>query len=791
MKIGIIGATGKAGKMIAREAANRGLEVTAIIRPGSAHKLEKQYPVLERDIFEIAPEDVKGFDAVVDAFGTSFTKPGNEYLHQSTMEHLIKVFEQVPEVRLIVVGGAGSLYMNRDKSRLVIEDIPQNFRAVPENMAKAFEKLKASKVNWTYLSPAKTFDPGGIRTGRYILGTDYMIPNASGESYVTYADYAVAMVDELERKNHVQKRFTVVSDTVFHQDEKRLFNIRSSPFIRCGGYFGIYAAPMSGDGYGQTSLYIGSRRGAIVCNPDNRLMGLKPQCDGHDVPYAVMTTATELIVQTRYGNIAFCYAEPSLLLIKGDKGLGLKLERDMMIHEIMKKRGDDAWEGIFRWVCSLVFKPLSGSMTVDAPWEWEKLTTPRVRAYVNPGEDGFLLAIEEFTHAGWVRPQYPSYEEAISNVTKDWEAFLANIPHFVDPFEDKREEVAYLEWSHLVSPSGKIKRPLIYMTGTSCASEWQMCQHAVALGNDLELSVELLLNMFDEASPVGQLPDFYDDMRGIHQLIKPPLQGWALKLLMGNHDFAAEVPKDKLEALYNGCAKWANWFMLYRDDDHDGIPQYEHGDEAGFDDNSVFKYNPVMETPDLSSYLGLLFEALGDLAVILKKEKTESDDWYARSKEIIDKLIAHMWNGERFIALVSGTHEVVATDSFLYYIPIVLGKRLPQDIIDKLAEDLSIEGDLLTPYGLSCEKLSTSDDFKISGAMALGSILPPSNLLITTGLYSAGKTELAKLISQRYCQAMKDGGISMLMSPFMGSMGAFGGTWPACAYIIMAGICNK
>ena len=111
-------------------------------------------------------------------------------------------------------------------------------------------------------------------------------------------------------------------------------------------------------------------------------------------------------------------------------------------------------------------------------------------------------------------------------------------------------------------------------------------------------------------------------------------------------------------------------------------------------------------------------------------------------------MIDAMWNGERFVALVPGTHEVVATDSFLYYLPIVLGKRLPQEIIDKLAADLSVEGDLLTPYGLSCEKMSTSDDFDVARAMAKGTIIPPSNLLIATGLYEAGENKAGQAYRQ-------------------------------------------
>jgi putative NADH-flavin reductase len=791
MKIGVIGATGKAGTLIAREAAGRGHSVTAIIRPGSAVRLERSYPVIERDIFDIVPEDVAGFDAVVSAFGTPFSKPGNEYQHQTAMESLIKVFQGLKDVRLLVVGGAASLYEDKEKKLLVLEGIPKDFRAVPEHTLRAFENLKASSVNWTFFSPAKTFDAGGPRTGKYIAGTDFVIPNSAGESYCSYADAAVAIVDEIENKAFVGRRFTIVSDTPFNQDAKQLFNIGSCPFIRRGGYFGIYAPMMGGGDYGQAALYIGSRRGAIAAAAGNKLIDFALMYQGEKIPYSVKTSATELLLQSRSGNVRICFAEPSLMLIKGDPGMGLRFDKKMETHEIMKARGNRAWEGVFRWICSMVFNPLKGELKVDAPWKWEQLTTPQVVMDVVPGEDGFLLAIEEFTHAGWVRKAYPSYKEALENVRDEFNAFEKTIPHFDSQLEERRIEACYILWSHMVGPSGKIKRPLMYMFGTGCASEWQMCQNAVALGSiDLEVSTELLLNMLDEASPTGQLPDFYDDMRGIYQMIKPPLQGWALKLLMQKHDLAEKIPRGKLEAMYTGFAKWANWFMEYRDDDHDGIPQNEHGDETGFDDNSAFKISPVMATPELCAYLGLLFEALGDIAKMLGKPVQEYDQWYRRSKEIIEKMITHMWIGGRFVALVNHTHEVVATDSALFYLPIVLGKRLPQHIIDKMAEDLSQEGDLLTPYGIASEKLS-SKDFKLGQmVMSLGAVLPPTNILICTGLYDAGKTDLARLIARRYCKAMKDGGLTFLMNPFKGSFGGFAGSWAACAYVILAGLCT-
>ena len=130
MNIGIIGASGKAGWLITLEALKRGHRVTAIVRDRSKMK-DMGCEVLEKDLFALTANDVKAFDVVVDAFGTGGTDAAG---HQTSMEHLIRVMEKLPNVRLLVVGGAASLYTDAEKKKRVLETIPEQFRAVPMNM---------------------------------------------------------------------------------------------------------------------------------------------------------------------------------------------------------------------------------------------------------------------------------------------------------------------------------------------------------------------------------------------------------------------------------------------------------------------------------------------------------------------------------------------------------------------------------------------------------------------------------------------------------------------------------
>jgi len=209
MKIAIIGASGKQGNMILKEASTRGFEVTAIVRDKT--KITDAVTVVEKDLFQLTSADLKQYDVVVDAFNAP---PGKEELHQSALAYLTKIFEALPEARLIVVGGAASLFVDPAKKVRLLdtENFPKEYYPTASNMAEAFKKLQQSSIQWTFLSPAAYFDYAGKRTGSYKLGADNLIENAAGESYISYADYAIALVDEIEKKAHIRKRFTVVGE---------------------------------------------------------------------------------------------------------------------------------------------------------------------------------------------------------------------------------------------------------------------------------------------------------------------------------------------------------------------------------------------------------------------------------------------------------------------------------------------------------------------------------------------------------------------------------------------------
>ncbi|MDQ0087638.1 putative NADH-flavin reductase [Paenibacillus anaericanus] len=209
-KIAVIGATGKAGTQIIKEAAERGHEVTAIVR--NASKLaDKSVAVLEKDIFNLTSDDLTKFDVVVNAFGAPM---GEEHLHVEAGNVLIDALKGA-NTRLIVVGGAGSLYVDEAKTLKVLDtpDFPAMFLPTASNQGKNLEILQGtSDLNWTFISPSALFAEG-TRTGSYQSGKDNLLVNSKGESYVSYEDYAIAVVDEIDNPKHLNERFTVVSES--------------------------------------------------------------------------------------------------------------------------------------------------------------------------------------------------------------------------------------------------------------------------------------------------------------------------------------------------------------------------------------------------------------------------------------------------------------------------------------------------------------------------------------------------------------------------------------------------
>lgn len=208
-KVAIVCAAGKEGRLLVQEALSRGYEVTGFVRKES-DAVDPASKKVVKDLFDLTREDLAGFDAVIDAFGA--WTPDTLPLHKTSLKHLCDILSGT-KVRLLVVGGAGSLYVNAEHTVQVkdLESFPDVFKPLADNMGEALAQLRTrSDVLWTYLSPAGDFVADGERTGEYLVGGEEYFVNDKGVSRISYADYAIAMIDEVENANNIQKRFSVI-----------------------------------------------------------------------------------------------------------------------------------------------------------------------------------------------------------------------------------------------------------------------------------------------------------------------------------------------------------------------------------------------------------------------------------------------------------------------------------------------------------------------------------------------------------------------------------------------------
>ena len=208
MNVALYGATGKSGSRILQELVSRGHRVTAIVRDPA--KLPQQGPgvlVKQDDLSDpkkIAAA-INGAETVISAYAPPQDNPDAIV---GVTERQVDALSQRAHARLIVVGGAGTLPAAPGVTLVESGHLPEPYQPIAKAHIKAFNVLRNSTIDWTYLAPAAYFLPGE-RTGKFRLGKDELIADAQHESRISMEDYAIALVDELERPRHRQQRFSV------------------------------------------------------------------------------------------------------------------------------------------------------------------------------------------------------------------------------------------------------------------------------------------------------------------------------------------------------------------------------------------------------------------------------------------------------------------------------------------------------------------------------------------------------------------------------------------------------
>jgi hypothetical protein len=561
------------------------------------------------------------------------------------------------------------------------------------------------------------------------------------------------------------------------------FDLDLVPFSRLGTY--IAFSHLEATGNREEGLYLRSIHGESP-HPDNLQEAFKIELliSGKVVPFKEIASPSVLRLEAGEGFAEICIQKSKLVRVRG-AGVGVRFRAKTAMFDNTISRFGTYWQVTFhRLQVKYMFRPLEGQLIVDAPWDIDQ--SEHISIDVIPdGETGFAeCAIDEFLPV-WSNEEIEgSFEEAVQANEEEFQNWLGRMPEVPDTYTETRELAAYILWSCVVAPEGHLRRPAMLMSKNWMTSlwSWDNCFNAWALAyKHPHAAWDQFAVLMDHQDDSGGFPDSVNDRMKYWTYCKPPVHGWALKKMMEINDF---FDRDHLQQVYEPLCRWTQWWFDYRDDDKDGIPQYNHGNESGWDNSSVFAQPPPIESPDLTAFLVLQMEVLADIADSLAKPK-EAEVWRGRAKVVMNLLLDHSWKADQFVAPQSGSHEFHESESLLLFVPLILGDRLPINFREKLLQGLLEEGRFLTEYGLASE--SPKSPLYVSDGYWRGPIWAPTTMIMVDALASVGEIDLAKEVSRRYCDMAASSGMAENYDALTGEgLRDRAYTWTSSVFLILA-----
>jgi glycogen debranching enzyme len=402
------------------------------------------------------------------------------------------------------------------------------------------------------------------------------------------------------------------------------------------------------------------------------------------------------------------------------------------------------------------------------------------RGVVLEGE--WEAAIEELDSAREPYASSASFEKIAAAADAAFADFTDAIAAWRSEATPAAELAAYVLWSATVRPAGMVGRPAVLMSKhwMDKVWSWDHCFNALALAPGApELALHQFLLPFDHQDESGALPDSVTHTEVLYNFVKPPIHGWALHLL--RRRLPAPLPPGELASIYQSLTRWTRFWLRQRRAPDSALAHYQHGNDSGWDNATVFDAGRLAVTPDLAAFLILQTHELASLADELRRP-AEAAEWRRAAAHISEALLGELWNGEEFSVRSAETGEARTTASLLQLLPIVLGDQLPADIGVMLARRITTH---LTDHGLATER-PDSPHYQPDGYWR-GPIWAPVTVLIWDGLRRAGHTGLADEISARFRALCEKSGFAENFDALSGEgLRDRAYTWTAAAYLLLA-----
>jgi len=422
--------------------------------------------------------------------------------------------------------------------------------------------------------------------------------------------------------------------------------------------------------------------------------------------------------------------------------------------------------------------PLTGAFSVIGS---ERLGAGE-RAIEVGGDGGdWEISIEEVSSEPAPARSTESFDEVVAARASEFSTFAGGVA----PWHDDHPGAmlaAYVLWSATVRPLGFVTRETVLMSKhwMDKVWSWDHCFNALALARSHpELAIDQFLVVFDHQVATGALPDSVTHSEVLYNFVKPPIHGWMWAELRRRLPDA--VPPEVLLEVYRRLAGWTRYWLDHRRAPGATLPFYEHGNDSGWDNSTVFHVDRVVESPDLAAFLVLQLDELARLADEVAPDAAAG--WRRESELLLGALMRELWDGEQFIARSVAGRRVASTSSLLTALPVIASQRLPEEVAERLAEKVLTH---LTVFGPATE-LPSSPHYDADGYWR-GPIWAPSTVIVEAGLRAAGRHELADDVSERFRRLCERSGFAENFDALTGAgLRDRAYTWTASAYLLLAG----
>lgn len=483
-----------------------------------------------------------------------------------------------------------------------------------------------------------------------------------------------------------------------------------------------------------------------------------PVVDGKEVPYTYEAGPEELVLHTDSADIRICYADEKTILVYSEgehTGLQLKcVPKFPFFHYFFVKQCTN--EVRYELNCfgqNVKYLIWGQDCGADMSQDWEGCTASNAKIMFTP-KNGKMLAVIREVFSSWDGAEVTyDYEKCLSKTAAKFQTFADRMPSVPERYAEAARVASYVDWSAIVAGEQILPRDTMFMSKNWMTNiwAWDHVFNAVALAyHNPEAAWDQWMIPFDLQDPTGLLPDTTNNSKLDWNYCKPPVHGWALHRMMQ----VMELTEEQLAEAYDKLGKWTEWWLNYRDYDHDGICEYYHGFESGWDNATAFKEQPPVELPDLNTFLIIQMDTMAELAERLGRQEAV-EMWKTRSENMLRKMLQHCFEDNKPIAVHSGTHEKIDTQCLMLYMPVMLGDRLPKEIRDCLIDGLK-NGGFLTDWGFATEP-PTSPLYESDGYWR-GPIWAPAMNLLIDGLKSCGEDEMVRDVSERFCKLIKEHG---------------------------------